>query len=428
MDRRHALLLLATGVGASGALWALLVGGGERAPLRVGVLHSLTGPMAMSEAAVRDATLLAVAALNERGGLLGGRRVEAVVADGASDADTFAREAERLISDEGVCALFGTWCSPSRKAVRAVVERHDHLLFYPAPHEGLETSPAIVYTGGAPNQQMIPALKWALDRLGGEVFLVGPDQILGHAATALITDHVSALHGVVVDEVYVGMAPGAAAMERLILRLQGTRPPVILNTLAGEPNRAFFTALRAAGITPSTIPTLSFAVSETEIQALGPATMAGDYAVWGYFQSIDTPENAAFVTRFRAAYGEGRVVGAPMEAAWTGVHLWAQAVAAAGTEAPRPVRLALRNQSINAPQGVIYVDPDTQHTWKTVRVGRIRPDGQFDVVWNSGRAVRPAPYPTAHRTREDWDEFQSRLHASWNGQWINPASSSTETR
>jgi urea ABC transporter urea binding protein len=389
---------------------------GAREPIRIGVLHSLTGTMAFSEKPVIDATLLAIEDLNAGGGLLG-RRLQAVTVDARSDPATFASEAERLITLDKVAALFGCWTSASRKYIRPVVERHNQLLFYPVQYEGLELSPNIVYVGAAPNQQIIPAVKWCFDHLGKRFFLVGSDYVFPRTANAIIKDQVGALQGEIVGEEYILL--GGGQVEGVAEKIARTRPSVILNTINGDTNIAFFRALRKRGLAPGQIPVMSFSIAEREVANIGPALMVGDYAAWNYFQSLSTPENREFVKRFQARYGADRVVSDPMEAAYVAVHLWAQAVEAAGTADSATVRHNIGDQSYLGPGGMVYVDRTTQHTWKVVRLGRIRPDGQFDVVWSSEHPVRPVPYPVSRRQAE-WDDFLLTLYKGWGGQWVNP--------
>ena len=385
-------------------------------PIRVGVLHSLSGTMSISETAVVDATLLAVEELNEQGGVLG-RRVEAVVADGHSDWPTFAREAERLIVQEKVSVVFGCWTSASRKTVKPIFEKHGHLLFYPVQYEGLEQSKNIVYTGAAPNQQIIPAVKWCFDNLGKRFFLVGSDYVFPRTANAIIKDQLAALRGTVVGEAYILL--GSSEVKEVVRQIVQARPEVILNTINGDTNVAFFRELRAAGITPEKAPTMSFSVAECELQILGVQNMVGDYACWNYFQSLDSEENRRFVQRFRRKYGPHRVTDDPMEAAYLGVHLWSQAVAEAGTDEVSRVRKAVANQTVRAPEGMVYTNAENNHTWKTVRIGKIQADGQFAVVWSSEKPVRPVPYPV-YRSASEWEKFLTELYENWGKQWANP--------
>jgi urea transport system substrate-binding protein len=388
-------------------------------PIRVGILHSLTGTMAMSETPVVDAVQMAIEEINASGGLLGGRRVVPILADGRSDWPTFANESERLISKEKVCAVFGCWTSASRKTVRPVFEKLGGLLFYPVQYEGLEQSPNIIYLGAAPNQQIIPAVKWAFDNLNSRRFyLVGSDYVFPRAANAVIGDQVKALGAQVVGEDYIPL--GKTDVKAIVARIVAIHPDVILNTINGDTNLAFFHALREAGISPAVIPTISFSIGESELPSLNPSACAGDYAVWNYFQTLSGSRNDAFVATFHKRYGAGRPVSDPMEAAYCAVKLWAQAVQDAGTENTAAVRKTILDQSMAAPEGVILIDPETQHAWRPVRVGRIRADGQFDIVWDSHRPVRPQPFPLS-RTPAEWEKFLVDLQTGWGGRWAAPA-------
>jgi urea transport system substrate-binding protein len=388
----------------------------DQPPIRVGVLHSLTGTMAISERSLVDAVELAISELNESGGVLG-RRVEAVVADGQSNPETFAREAERLIRDEHVSVVFGCWTSGDRKTVKPVFEKYHHLLIYPLQYEGLEASPNIVYLGAAPNQQIIPALKWALGTIGRRVFLVGSDYVFPRAANAIIHDEIARWRGQVVGEEYIPL--GGTQVGRAVAAIVASHPDVILNTLNGDSNVAFFNALRAAGVTPQKIPTVSFSIAEEELTHLPKAELAGDYAAWTYFQSVDSPANDAFIRAFRRRYGETRVTDDPIETAYVGVKLWSAAVAAAGTPDTDAVRKAIVERSYRAPDGMIFVDGDTRHAWRTIRIGRIRTDGQFDIVWSSDRPVQPVPFPPT-RTPQAWNTFLTQLYEGWGSHWYNP--------
>jgi urea transport system substrate-binding protein len=343
-----------------------------------------------------------------------GRPVRALVVDGRSDAETFAREAERLIARERVVTVFGCWTSASRKTVKPVFERHGHLLVYPVQYEGLEDSPNIVYTGAAPNQQLIPAIKWSFDHLGQRFFLVGSDYVFPRTANAILRDQVTAMGGTVVGEAYLPL--GSRDVGAVVAAIQAARPQVILNTINGDTNVAFFQGLRAAGITPASVPTMSFSFAEPELRRLPAPEMAGDYATLNYFQSVDREQNRRFVERYRRRYGADRVTSDPIEAGYFGVHLWAQAVEDAGVAEVGAIRKAIKRQSYDAPGGVVYVEPENQHTWKVVRIGRIRGDGQFDVVWTSEKPIRPVPYPI-YRTREEWTAFLDGLYRGWGGAW-----------
>lgn len=385
------------------------------APIKVGILHSLTGNMAISERSVATATQLAIDEINAEGGALG-HRIESVLRDGASNWSTFARQAESLIVDEKVVAVFGCWTSASRKTVKPIFEKHDHLLFYPVQYEGLESSPNIVYTGAAPNQQIIPAVKWAMDKLGRRFFLLGSDYVFPQSANAIIKDQIRSQQGEVAGEYYLPL--GSAQVDAAIQAVIQSHPDVIINTINGDSNLAFFKALRANGITPKVIPTISFSIAETELKLMGNQDFAGDYAAWNYFQSLPNEVNRHFVGAYKAHYGADEVVTDPMEAAYIGVHLWAQAVRKAGRVDSREVRQALKGLSYAAPEGAVSVDPETQHLWKSVRIGRILTNGQFEIVWDTGKPVRPIPYPS-YRTPMEWESFLHSLYQRWHGNWAN---------
>lgn len=385
-------------------------------PIRVGVLHSLTGTMAISERSVVDATLLGLAEINDAGGLLG-RPIEPVVADGRSDGARFASEAERLIVEDGVSVIFGCWTSASRKLVKAVVERRDCLLFYPVPYEGLEVSRNIVYTGAVPNQQLAPAVAWSLEHLGARCFVVGSDYVFPRVAGAIIRDYWSARGGTVAGEAYLPL--GSTHVQPVIDEIRASAPDVVFNAINGDTNVVFFRALRTSGITPDRIQTMSFSLGEEELRALDARDLAGDYATRNYFQSIDSTENHRFVAAFQRRYGPDRVTSDVLEAAYIGTRLWAQAVSEAGSDDVRAVRQAIGRQSYAAPEGMVYVDPDNRHIWKSVRVGRVRADGQIEEVWSSGKPVRPVPYPVT-RTRPEWSRFLEAHYSRWEQQWANP--------
>jgi urea transport system substrate-binding protein len=385
-------------------------------PIKVGILHSMSGTMGLNGKPVAEATLLAIEEINNKGGLLG-KKIQQVVVDARSDPAIFAQEAARLITEEKVCAIFGCWTSSGRKSVKVVVEKYNHLLFYPLQYEGLEQSPNIVYLGAAPNQQIIPAVKWCFDNLGKRFFLVGSDYVFPRTANAMIKDQLAGLQGEIVGEEYILL--GSRNVDQVVQKIAQVQPNVILSTINGDSNFAFFEALRREGITSNRIPTMSFSIGESELSVLGPLGMAGNYAAWNYFQNLDNPENAVFTRKFKEKYGSQRVVADPMEAGYFGVYLWAQAVRESGSAEPAAIRKSIDDQSFLAPEGLVYVDRSTHHTWKTVRIGKIRADGQFDILWSSDKPIRPVPYPL-YRFKSEWDHYLLGLYQGWGGQWTNP--------
>jgi urea transport system substrate-binding protein len=373
----------------------------ERPAIRIGVLHSLTGTMALSERPLIDALQLAIEEANATGGIKG-RRIEAVVADCRSDPITCNRQAKRLIRKERVQALFGCWTSICRKAVKPVVEKYQHLLFYPLQYEGMEQSPNIIYTGAAPNQQIIPAVIWALEHLGKRVYLVGSDYIFPRMANIIIKDLLTAQGAVLTGERYLPL--GESAVRALIADIVQKQPDVVLNTLNGDSNISFFRALAKAGVTSETIPVLSFSIAEVALHAEDPPLMVGHFAAWNYFQSIRSEQNQDFVERFHARFGSHAVIDDPMEASYIGFQLWVQAAREAGSPEPAAVQHPILRQSLPAPEGVVSVDRTTRHLWKKARIGKARSDGQFEILWDSGRLLEPAPFPS-YRPRGEWTQL-----------------------
>ncbi len=394
----------------------------NRRPIVVGILHSQTGPMAISERSMIDAEVLALEQINASGGLLG-RPVRWVIADGGSDWRTFAREAERLIRDEKVSVIVGCWTSACRKGVLPVVEAADHLLIYPMAYEGMEQSPNIFYTGAAPNQQIIPAVQWCHDTLGARrYFLVGSDYIWPRCVNAIIKDQLVSLGAELVGEAYVPF--GSTNVTATAAAIAAAKPDVILSAVPGDSALPLARAIRTAGLDPTATPIVTFAVGENELRGDAAADMAGHYAAWNYFQSIDRPQNRAFVRAFQQRYGLDRTTSDVMVAAYNSVMLWAQAVREANTTDVRQVRASLRHQSLDAPEGIIAIDPDSQHTWRPVFIGRIQNDGQVTIVWSSRTAVRPMPFPLS-RSRLDWEEFVADLYRRWGNRWVAPTSLET---
>ena len=414
--RNRLLLIFLTALG--GLVWLgidrLLV---DRSPIVVGILHSQTGPMAISEKSMIDAEVLALEEINKAGGLLG-KQVRWVIADGASDPVIFARQAAKLIREDGVNVVFGCWTSASRKSVLPVVETANHLLVYPMAYEGLEQSPNIVYTGAAPNQQITPAVQWCHETLSARrFFLVGSDYIWPHCVNAIISDQLVGLGAECVGETYIPF--GSSSVDEAVSKIVAAAPDVVLSSVVGDSALAFMKKLRAAGVRAEQTPVVTFALAEDELRTMSREDVVGDYAAWNYFQSIDRPKNIAFVRAFKARYGNARTTSDPIAAAYNSVYLWAQAVREADTADVRRVRGTIRYQSLDAPEGIIAIDPETQHTWRPVFIGRIRGDGQFDIVWSSRTAVRPVPFPIS-RSRTDWETLVTTLQQAWGGAWINP--------
>lgn len=378
------------------------------APIRIGVIHSLTGSMADNESPMVDAARLAVEEINAQGGLLG-RPLEMVVADGKSDPDVFAAEAHRLIKEENVSALFGCWTSSCRKALKPIVEQYEHLLFYPLGYEGMEQSPHILYTGAAPNQQIIPGTVWALRHFGKRVYLVGANYGYSRMTNRIISDLVVTNGGEVLVERYLSSATegSVSEVESIVADIRLRQPDVVFNTVSGSNNAILFEALDKGGL--ASVPLVSFRVSEGGMKAWRGGRLNQHYGVWSYFQSLPDPENLRFIEAYKTRFGADRVTSDPIVTSYEGVHLWAQAVREKGASDPALVNTAdLLRQSVAGPSGAVAVDSATRHVWKRVRVGRVKPDGQFEQVFVPENLLRPSPWPV-YRTRKGWRDLMKGL-------------------
>ncbi|MBD2200449.1 MULTISPECIES: urea ABC transporter substrate-binding protein [Calothrix] len=358
--------------------------------IKIGILHSLSGTMAISEKSVVDAEKLAIKEINANGGVLG-KQIEAIVEDGASNWDTFREKATKLIDQDKVAVVFGCWTSASRKNVKPVFESKDHMLWYPVQYEGQECSKNIFYTGAAPNQQIEPSVDWLLKNKGKEFFLVGSDYVFPRTANTIIKAQLEALGAKTVGEDYLPL--GNTEVTPIVTKIKQQLPNggVIYNTLNGDSNVAFFKQLKGAGLTPDKYPSMSVSIAEEEVKAIGVEYLKGHYAAWNYFQTVDTPANKKFVEAFKKEYGAERVTNDPMEAAYIAVYLWKQAVEKAGSVDLAKVRAAAYGQTIDAPEGKVTVSPN-HHISKVVRIGQVRDDGLFDIVYATPAPVEPVPW------------------------------------
>lgn len=389
---------------AEGDAAAPAAAGGDT--IKVGILHSLSGTMAISETTVVDAEELAIAEINAAGGVLG-KQIEAVKEDGASDWPTFAEKAEKLIDQDEVSVVFGCWTSASRKAVLPVFESKQHMLWYPVQYEGQECSQNIFYTGAAPNQQIEPAVDWLLENKGKDFFLVGSDYVFPRTANNIIKEQLKANGGNTVGEDYLPL--GNTEVTPIITKIKQALPDggVIFNSLNGDSNVAFFKQLKSAGMGPDKYPVMSVSIAEEEVRQIGKEFLIGHYAAWNYFQTAETPENDKWVADFKAKYGDDRVTNDPMEAAYIMVYLWAQAVEKAGTTDIPAVREAAYGQTFAAPGGPVTMNTN-HHISKTVRIGEIRDDGLFDIVSETDGPVDPIPWnqyvPDTKGLACDWSD------------------------
>ncbi|MBE9156586.1 transporter substrate-binding protein [Nodosilinea sp. LEGE 06152] len=385
-------------------------------PIRVGILHSMTGPMAASEAPLVEAALMAVDEINQAGGVLG-RPLLPLIGDGASDPGEFAAAAQRLLSLDQVATIFGGWTSMSRKAVLPALEAHNCLLWYPVHYEGLEQSPWVFYTGSCLNQQVEPALDWLLAQGHRRLFLLGSDHLFPRVTNKVVKGQLKRRQGTVVAEAYVPL--GATDFSDLGQTILAAQPDAIFSTLNGLSNVPFYKQCQALGLSPDRIPILTVSIGELELRQIGAAA-AGHYACWSYFQSLETAANQSFVARFKQRYGSDRVTTDSIEAAYTQVYLWRAAATAAQTVATDPVRQATYHQRWQAPSGTVYCELN-HHLQKRCHVGQAQANGQFRIVYSSPGPIRPLPwlgmenqtFPAAMVVTEMLGEVSACVQSSW---------------
>ena len=412
----------ARAVALAGALAGSLIAGPALAqqgdPIKVGVLHSLSGTMAISETTLRDVILMLVADLNASGGLLG-RPVEAVVVDPASDWPLFAEKARELIEVHEVDVVFGNWTSVSRKSVLPVFEELNGLLFYPVQYEGEESSRNVFYTGAAPNQQAIPAVEYLMSPDGGGAVrwvLLGTDYVYPRTTNKILR---AFLHAKGVDDADImeNYTPfGHSDWQTIVGEVQrfasaGKRTAVV-STINGDANVPFYKELANQGIMAENIPVVAFSVGEEELAGIDTTPLVGHLAAWNYFMSIETPENEAFIEKWHAFIGNtDRVTNDPMEAHYIGFNMWVQAVKQAGTTNIDAVRQAMYGQTVRSLSGYDVVMNTNHHLSKPVVIGEIQDDGQFDIVWQSNGVV----------VGDAWSDYipeSARLVADWTYPWV----------
>jgi urea transport system substrate-binding protein len=372
----------------SDSLPLLVTGGG----IKVGILHSLSGTMAISEKSLVDAEQLAIEEINQAGGVLG-KQIIPIIEDGASDWPTFSEKAKKLIVQDKVATVFGCWTSASRRAVLEIFEIEKHMLWYPVAYEGQECSQNVFYTGAVPNQQIEPSVNWLLKIYPGKsFFLVGSDYVFPRTVNSIIKAQLAVKAGKVVGEEYIPL--GSNEVSSIIAKIKKALPRggIIYNSLNGDTNVAFFMQLYAAGMSPAKYPVMSVNIAEEEVSAIGIKYLKGHFAAWNYFQTVDTPANQKFVAAFKAKYGQNRLVNDPMEAAYTMVYLWKMAVEKAKTYKDlTKVRAAAVGLSFMAPNGRVVMN-SSHHISKIVRIGKVREDGLFEIVNSTSAAVDPLPW------------------------------------
>ena len=385
--------------------------------IKVGVLHSLSGTMAISEAVLKDTVLMVIEDQNKKGGLLG-RKLQPVVVDPASDWDVFAGKARDLLANEKVAVVFGCWTSASRKAVLPIFEQLNGLLFYPVQYEGEESSRSIFYTGAAPNQQAIPAVRYLMSKEGGEVrrwVLLGTDYVYPRTTNQILSAYLTA-QGVSPDDIVTIYTPfGYSDWREIVERIKAFgsegKKTAVISTINGDANTYFYRELAAQHVDANTIPVMAFSVGERELLSVGIVPV-GHLAAWNYFHTINSPENKLFVKMWADFNGQrDKITSDPMEATFIGFRMWAQAVVQAGTIDVDAVRQAMYGQRIKAPSGFEVVMNTNHHLSKPVMIGKINPSGTFDVIWQSINPVRA----------DAWSRYiteSAKRTADWTFPWV----------
>jgi urea transport system substrate-binding protein len=384
--------------------------------VKIGVLHSLSGTMAISETSLKDVVLMAAEEINAKGGVLG-KKIEPVVVDPASDWPLFAAKAKELIVDHKVAVTFGCWTSVSRKSCLPVFEEYNSLLFYPVQYEGEEQSLNVFYTAASPNQQLVPAAEYAIKELGAKKFyLLGTDYVFPRTANKVLKAYLlkAGVPESNIKEVYTPF--GHKDYQTIVNEIKSFSAgggAVVLSTINGDSNVPFYTEFAAQGLKADDCPIIAFSVAEDELRAMDTSKLVGHLAAWNYFQSIDTPENKKFVADFKAFCeknklpgGKDRVTDDPIEAAYYGVYVWAKAAEKAGSFDVDKVRAAVYGLEFDAPGGKKKMHASNQHTYKPVYIGEILKDGQFKIVWDSKGLVEPDSYSKLLHTPEQLAEIK----------------------
>ncbi|UEM01549.1 urea ABC transporter substrate-binding protein [Skermanella rosea] len=363
--------------------------------VRVGILHSVTGTMAISETGSVQAEKLAIAQINEMGGVLG-RKIEFIQEDGASDWPNFAEKAKKLLVNDKAAAVFGCWTSASRKAVLPVFEQYNGMLYYPTFYEGLEQSKNVIYTGQEATQQILAGIDWVVkEKQAKSFYLLGSDYIWPRTSNKIARKHIEKNSLKVVGEEYFPL--GHTQFNSVINKIKLTKPDVIYAIIVGGSNVAFYKQLKAAGIDLSKQTLVTISVTEDEILGIGGENIAGAYACMKYFQSLDNPNNKAFVQAFKKMWGESIVIGDVTQAAYLGPWLWKLTVEKAGSFDVDKVAAASPGIEFpQAPEGYVRVH-ENHHLWSKTRVGKAKADGQYEVIYETADLMEPDPFPKGYQ-------------------------------
>jgi urea transport system substrate-binding protein len=412
-----AAALLVGVVAACFKFWSIGSKSANLPTIKIGVLHSLRGINSAQERPIIHALQLAVKTINSEGGVLS-RELEIIEGDGDSDEERFARKARELILDQKVVVLFGCWTAGSRRRVAEVCEKEDRLLFCPAATEGLESSPCVVSLGGTPRQTAVPLVEWFCKKKDKPRFYLLGSQSVYSRVLFLILEHELAERKALLAGQHL-MPANETNLAPLAEEIKKSGADVILNTITGPENQTLLRELRKAELGPEKVSIAWINVDENELSLFPIDALVGDYAPACYFSSLDRPENATFLERYRKAYGEKERINDDMQTAYASVFLWKQAVEKAARMDTGAVRQALRGLTVDAPVGPIRIDPNTQYAYRTAFIGQIvngKPLSPFRIVYTSDEPLAPEPYPT-WKSRVEWDKFLKEIYEGWGRRW-----------
>lgn len=379
-------------------------------PWRIGILFSQSGTTALIEQTQLNGALLAIDEINAAGGVRG-RPIEAMVRDPQSSPERYAAAAEQLLGDDGVRIIVGGYMSSTRKAMLPAIERRNALIAYPAMYEGFEFSRNAIYAGATPNQHSVPLARYLIATYGPRFYLVGTRYVFPVEANRVMTTLVTEHKGQVVAERYVDFQDGRRVFDGILRDIRSKQPDVIFHTVVGENARLLYQAYRDAGLDPAVMPIASLTTTETEIAQFGPDLVSGHITAATYFQSVPGQANADFVASYRARHGDAATTNALCEAAYFQTKLIAGGLEDAASADPDLLLPALFGRGIEAPQGLVRMDPDNHHCYLWPRVGRATASGQFEILVEPVRPVKPDPYMVDHSI-DDWGSDVGQSHAA----------------
>jgi urea transport system substrate-binding protein len=384
--------------------------------VNVGVLHSLSGTMAISEVPVVNATILAINEINANGGVLG-KKINPIIVDGKSNDVVFQNQSKDLIVNKKVDIIFGCWTSSSRKRVIPIIEKNKKLLFYPVQFEGIESSKNVFYLGQSPSQQVMPSILWSYKNIGKKFFLASSDYVYPRVTNKLIKDHLKSLGAELVGEHYIPL--GEDNLSNLVSKISKVKPDIIINTINGDSNLYFYKELFDKKIKT---PSLSFSLSEVETMFLNSKHVEGHYFAQSYFNEIKNKQNIEFSKNYRKKHGKHARINAAMVLAYTGVYLWAQAVTKAKSFSPLLLKQELKGESIKSPLGQVMFDRQNNYLWQPSYIGRANSEGQLEIISGNSRNIKARVFPMYH-TKIYWHNYLSELYSEWDGSWSAPTKS-----